>query len=672
MPGQTEPECAKSQGRSLPSLTDGNEVVWSAPLPQLDTGWGEAFTLRGKGGENAGYALVDAGRLPLRQKAVFSLKGTRHPGVVLPDGFGVVKDMRDGKEKMVLALALPPPECLWPDMSSSRVPMEEGELVRQVLRPLSETLRFLHGHGIAHGGVRPSNMFLGASGLVLGECVSEPASWAQPDVFEPYERALAHAAGRGEGTIRDDMYSLGVSVLCLLAGHVPGNGGADAALLADRAEQGSLAFFLGGQRVPSSLQEPLRGMLNDDPAERWDVADLEAWLQGRRQPARTAAKGQAVSARPIMFGGREWHRARSLALALGQQPEEAVAFLKGGEVARWVRRSLTDSVMAERLESVVATHANSQDLLLSHALLVLDPPAPVFSQGVRALPGGIGTLMAALCLQEKDMAPVSGMLSRQLPSTWIRGMQGRMPDAEAAGTAFDQLAGFMRRAGHGAGVERCLYELLPSLPCCSPLLRGRIAFGPADAVAVLEEEPARLNADADARQWPMERHFVSFFAAHERDLPDGILGSAGGTGKVDRVLALARILALVQERHQMGGLPHLCGWIAGQAGEAVERFHSRMTRQAVTRDMGKAVAQGQLSSLVALLSGREALMQDGEAFAEARTQYRRLGAALALLRDDTVARRFAARQVGRRIAVIVSSILAGLVLVWMFVQGGLP
>ncbi|HAU29037.1 MAG TPA: hypothetical protein DCW68_02885 [Rhodospirillaceae bacterium] len=653
-------------------LGNGNEVLWSSPLPLLDSAWGEAFAIRNKGRDSSFYALADKGTLPLRHEIVSSLKKAENPGLVMLEDFGVGKDVRDGTDKTVLVFCRPPEERLWQDLSVPRAPMGEDELVRQVIRPVTQTLRFLWSRGIHHGGIRPSNMFVGASGVVLGECLSAPPSFSQPGIFEPFERALAHPGARGDGTSRDDVFSLAVSIVFLCLGRHPLEGMPEREILQGRAEFGSYAMLMGQHRMPAGLVEPLRGMLNDDPVLRWDVAELEKWMEGHRQAARST-KGQLVSARPMLFGGREWHRARSLALAFSEQPEDALVVLQNGELGRWLRRSLADSSIADRIDSVLAEEGVEKSLLLSRVLLAMDPPAPIYSQGYRVLPGGIGNLMATLYLKEADVAPVAGIIARQLPMAWLSSQQRLEKGQGDYACIFDRLSGMMVRPGKGFGAERCLYELQTGLPCLSPLLQGKMAFSPSDVLTFLEREVKRLEVGAESRQWPLDRHLLAFMAARERILPENLLNNPAMSGsRTDRILAFARILAFVQEHHKMGKLPNLCAWVAGQTADAVDRFHNRITQQVVRKDMSRMIAQGELAGVVNLLSGSDSLVQDEDSFVEARTQYHRIAAELVRGHQQEIARRDAAIALGRRLAVIVSSILAGLLLLAMFIGGGTP
>src|SRR5690606_28678780 len=148
-----------------------------------------------------------------------------------------------------------------------------------------EGLRHLHTIGVVHRAINPNNFFFmdaECQEIVLGDCVTAPPGYDQPPMFEPLERAAAAPAGRGRGTNLDDMFSLGASLVVLTLGHNPIARMKAEDLLLRRTNQGSYATICGNARVPIQLLEPLRGLLADNPRERWGLDEMEMWVNGRK------------------------------------------------------------------------------------------------------------------------------------------------------------------------------------------------------------------------------------------------------------------------------------------------------------------------------------------------------------------------------------------------------
>ena len=124
---------------------------------------------------------------------------------------------------------------------------------------------------------------------------------AQPLVYETIESGLANPWGRGDGTAADDLYALGVTLVMLLLGRNPVADVPDEKLLLDKINRGSYAAIIGSERLPPGMIEPVRGLLTDDPKDRWTIQDVDLWLHGRhatpKQPslARRATRARMAS-----------------------------------------------------------------------------------------------------------------------------------------------------------------------------------------------------------------------------------------------------------------------------------------------------------------------------------------------------------------------------------------
>ena len=55
----------------------------------------------------------------------------------------------------------------------------------------------------------------------------------------------------------------------------------DEDLIKHRLENGSYNTICGNENIPVRLIEPLRGMLADDPNERWTFGEINNWLTGQ-------------------------------------------------------------------------------------------------------------------------------------------------------------------------------------------------------------------------------------------------------------------------------------------------------------------------------------------------------------------------------------------------------
>lgn len=176
----------------------------------------------------------------------------------------------------------------------------------------------------------------------------------------------------------DDLYALGVTLLGLFRGQTPLSEYDDRQILEAKLAKGSFTILTGGHWMPQELAEAIRGLLRDDPAERWDLVQAEAWLTGRRRHPVVHQKEVRVEL-PFRFKGVMHYSPRTLAVALNENWKTgAVDVARSGKLQIWATRGLQDQPTAEALgevgQSKIGPRVVDDDLLLARTLIALDPP----------------------------------------------------------------------------------------------------------------------------------------------------------------------------------------------------------------------------------------------------------------------------------------------------------
>ena len=355
--------------------------------------------------------------------------------------WGIVEWPNDEQRHLVIIYEQPVGDALMADLGGEIAPMDELELTRVVLPSIASALGQLSANQVTHRAIRPDNIFYTdetRQGVILGENTSAPAGYNQPVMFETIDFGMAMPEGRGPGTTADDIYALGVTMLMLLLGHNPVADIEDHELIAAKIKQGSYRTLLGGKQVAPTMREPFRGMQSDDPAKRWNLEDLEMWLNGRRlSPVQAAVTERAQH--PFQFEDKKYYCCRSLAYGLARDWRSASLMVKQGNIARWVRRSIGDEGRAAAVDAALkATKARrgsikgpSVDIaLVGRVCMALDPRAPIRYKGFSSTFWGLEQAMAAT-FQHKDRAQTfTEVILHDLPIFWLQ-LQG-MTEAEVA------------------------------------------------------------------------------------------------------------------------------------------------------------------------------------------------------------------------------------------------
>src|SRR5467141_3011273 len=149
--------------------------------------------------------------------------------------------------------------------------------VREMLGPVLDALVFLHGKGLVHSRIKPSNILATADQLKLSTDALFPIgesrkSSSRFDVHDAPETAASPL------TPAADVWSLGLTLVETLTQHVPA------------LQPGSQADPIVPDILPQPLLDIARHALRREPRRRWTIAEIAA----RFNPA-VAAAAQSVS-----------------------------------------------------------------------------------------------------------------------------------------------------------------------------------------------------------------------------------------------------------------------------------------------------------------------------------------------------------------------------------------
>ena len=150
---------------------------------------------------------------------------------------------------------------------------------RDMLEPILETLTYLHGQGLVHSHIKPSNLLATGDRLKLSSDTLVPSgehrkSLGESDLYNPPEAASSALSPAS------DAWSLGMTLVEALTQHAP-----------EWSPESEADPF-----VPETLSQPFleiaQHALISDPKLRWTIAEIRACLN---PAAAAAAAGHSVS-----------------------------------------------------------------------------------------------------------------------------------------------------------------------------------------------------------------------------------------------------------------------------------------------------------------------------------------------------------------------------------------
>ncbi len=617
----------EAKKRHPPVLLHGSFLIDpNAPLSGLNTPSAMAYEVEDRDHPDQKlFALICKPDLLPRTEILYVLRGKTWRGLLPLVDWEIADWPPLGQRTLLILYRRPLGGRVIDAVASGDVKVSEHDVQNHFIEPLTDAIKEMDSRNISHRAIRPDNLFYmdaERQDVVLGDCVTVPPGFDQPLACEPLERSMASPAGRGNGDITDDLYSLGATLVQILTGDNPASRLDANNLIMSRIEMGSYATLSANTRIPMSLIEPLRGLLSDDIEERWGLRELNLWGEGQRQTPlqrKATVKGETA----ISFAGRDHLSARTLAHAFTLNVGEAAKMIKEGLLELWLRHSLHDAEIADIVHAAVEAakvHAKdlqgSDDYIVTKISIILDPAAPIRFKAFSFMPDAFGTALAAEYLHQGNVQAAFEIVLHDIPKIWLN-IMGTSPTTIALDRTFGQLRRFLQNNDTGFGIERCLYELNPGLPCQSKFLAGDYVTDIDNLLSALDQAVKRV----DTKSKPLDRHISAFIVAHFDEDITPHLKALASKDEETALIGMLSLLAFLQWSLKTEPLYGLSSWVGGLLGPAINTYNSRTTRREIEREIPRLVRQGSLPDLFDLIDNSEKRKQDADGFEAAKKEF---------------------------------------------------
>lgn len=638
------------------------EIYSSEELKQFSNSFAKAYrAVNLRDGSDCIAYICDKAYTP-RSRSSGSFVSILHASLARLIASGVVYWPEAGMQKYTFIYHNTLGQCIVKDSTKPCVGWKSDFVMSKVVFPLIDVLMDMHNIDMVHGAVHPANIFNGGSddfdAAILGGCLSAPAFSTLPVIYETIDRGAASPLGRGTGTHGNDLYSLGVTAAMLMHTVDPYEGMSDKEIVKNKMSEGSFVSIIGKERITGPILEFLRGVLNDDPRERWTISEANEWKEGRRlSPKQGTMKRK--SNRPIKFNEQAYAMPSALCLDLDEKPTEAMQLVEGGDLEQWLLRSLENKQAAEVLEMAVndaRKHGRSigyMERLLCRVSSALDPTLPVRYKGIVAMPEGVGACLAEAFAKDQNLRSFYDVFNQETFGFWATCNPDSVFDTVSTINRFEACKGFIRQELIGYGLERCLYYLNPESPCMSLILKDYYVRSPEELLLAFEDMCQKKKP-----RFLMDRHIVAFIASKESSLIEGHLSGLNSKDNKKQILATLRVLSMIQRRARMGELPNLCAHMDENLAPVYELYHDRDMREKLKKDIRIAIKQGDLHKIVSIIDNGDNLNSDARQFEQSMHEYHNLQKEHMALTKGLESKKTFGKVAGQEVAVLAAFILS--------------
>ena len=656
---------AKSRS-TVARLHDRFDVLCDVPISELCGPSAMAYEVEDTRSVGSNFfALVADPTLPPRGQELGILRMMKHEAILTPFDMGAVDWAPDDRRVLALICERPLGGKLIGSNDQIFTPWSDEDIIRKVVEPIFPALKALSTENITHRALRPANILFRDTArreAMLGDCFTAPPGYDQAVLYETIENGMALPQARGPGSIGDDLYALGVTILQLLIGRPPAADLTGEALIEAKIRRGSYAALCGENRVPTNLFELLRGLLVDDAAERWGIKEVELWLQGRRMSPK-APPAAPRAQRPIELAGELHVTARGVGRALVRLGEQAIHIIRGHTLDVWLQRTLAYKPVVDNFAVAISEvddtggAAGILDARINaRVAIAVDPSAPIRYRGLAVMPQGLGQALAVATARKGDVRPLVEILQGRLPQFWLKCQPVQRPEHPPLQIEFDRLRRLLEDHRPGLGLERILYDCNPMLHCLSPLIERQYVDQLSDLLPALEQAVAAGKVESLA----VDRHVAAFVANRAKKLDEEALTALGEQDPATRLLGQLYILAFLQAQSGPATVPALTQMLGKQAKPVIERYRSRPLRARLESQLASVIAESSLTRLVHFLDNLEERQADQQRYAQAGHQFARAEAALERIEIERGQVPQTSVEMGGLIAAAVSTVIASI------------
>lgn len=669
---------APPAGKDSVILNDIYHINPKKRLAHLDNGPVKAYEASSQANKTL-FAMICEAHLPPRFRDTEVYQKNTETSLLKYVSSGTVYWPPEGMYKHAIIYEGNPGKPILENPANAALGMKPEYVMKTFLKPVISGLRGLRDLDLYHGHIRLDNIFGAAEdgaidNVVLGDCLCLPSGYTDMTTYLPVHKALAQPSGRGLGNISDDLYSIGVCAAIMLRSADPMEGMSEKEILGMKLAQGSYMTLTNKDRFSGGILELLRGLLQDDPAQRWTMDEILSWMEGQRLVPKQGVK-RIKAGRPMVIGNQKFYHAETLAMEMPEHLNEAAQQIENDQMEQWIARSLEDNKKVEKLEVAIRTAREYgrtsyyYERLICRTSIVLDPKQPIRYRDYSLFPDGFGVAMAEAFKARKDMNAFRHMINQQIVPFWLDQQSDTFVDIGQIAVNFEACRNALKQKQQGYGLENCLYVLAPECPCLSEQYEKYLIRDSKDLLDALEEMAGKGKMPRDI----FDPHLTAFLLVRENRVIDSHMPELSSSEGYRRILGTIKVLAAIQKASDVKQVKNLTKWAAKYVQPFFKRYHDKKIRDEKKEEIESVKGKGDLKEFVKIMDDPEALQKDSLEFKRAIRDYYKLKVENFKYEKALREREDYGVSSGREVAAIASGFVASiiiLVVTFIFFSGG--
>jgi hypothetical protein len=631
-----EASAALPKSKDIDIIDNNYRILIDRPIPELKTDFAQyyyAISLHTQE-EFFAIALENFFLYPFEQLQKFI--NSSNQNIILPNAASLVQLSNKHEWKFVIIVPKYDYTSTLEKLIEENGNLSNKLLIEEFIPSFESIFKYADTRRISLGNINPQNIIYQNNKFILREFYTHYENFYQDSYLLPIEIFDCLPYARVTENSSADAYAFGTMLVYACIGEKTWLKHTEEAFKNLRFENSSFNTFVGKSNISDDIKNLLKGLLYDNPVERWRSRGIKDWLQGKSTKMTVSSNIDAIS--PLSFNENSYGGCKHLARGFFQNWDYAHEFIKEERLIKWVQRNVSKTRIVEDMTDLAdqimnssTTKTDKSDKLFK-TICVLDPAGPIRLRQIAASFLSIPQLVSYIAIQNKQelLHTLNEILLKRYPSFLLKyspnssEYQDYLQEIEAALKYYTPELGMI--------IERLMYSLNPHLPCLSPYLEGKYVTNVTELIKSLDE-----IAENNPNSHVMDKHIMAFVSDRigiKRDIKVGLLKPYPEIVNSYIVNALT-ILLLAQGKSKTQKAVHLAKFLASKLEELMNKvLYNKHIRQLFSKDLAKAAEEGSLEKLLHVISNTALINHDLQGYNKACHDLAELNGKIRIMTDE--------------------------------------